>query len=100
MDKRLAFQTVAQTTDAQGGYTEVWSTSTTLWGQLKPLKGYEKFQFSQNETQVTHEAIVRYTTGITTGMRFTFDSRTFYIKEILNVDEAKVYLKILAMESV
>jgi SPP1 family predicted phage head-tail adaptor len=100
MDKRLVIQSISRTSDDQGGYTESWATLATVWGQLKPVKGYERFQLQQNMTPVTHDAIIRYRDDVTTRNRITYDSRTFHIKEVLNVDEANVYLKIKVVELV
>ncbi len=100
LDRRITLQSIARTSDSQGGYTEVWSDIASVWAQIKPVKGYEKFQAMQNETPVSHDIIIRYRSGVTTKNRFTYDSRTFHIKEVLNVDEAGVYLKIKAIEMV
>jgi SPP1 family predicted phage head-tail adaptor len=100
LDKKLTIQQVTRTSDSQGGYTEAWTTLAAVWGQLKPTKGYERFQSQQNETPVSHDVIIRYRAGVTTKNRFTFDSRIFHIKEVINVDEANVYLKMRAIEIV
>lgn len=98
MDRRITLQSITRTADSQGGFTETWADVATVYAQIKPIKGYERFQFAQNETLVSHEIISRYRAGITTKMRLTFDDRVFYIKEVLNIEEANAYLKIIAME--
>lgn len=98
LDKRLTLQTVTRTSDSQGGYTDTWATLATVWGQLKPVKGFERFQNQQNETPVTHDVLIRYRAGVTTANRFTYDARVFHIKEVINIDEANVYLKMKAIE--
>lgn len=98
MDKRVKLQTITRTADSQGGFTEAWADTVSLWAQIKPMKAYEKYQFAQNATPASHEIMIRYRAGVTNKMRFEYDSRYFYIKEVLNIDESNSYLKITAME--
>jgi len=100
LDRLLTLQSVTRTTDSQGGYTDSWANGVSLWGQLTPKRGYERLQLNQVTTAVTHEIIIRYRTGITTAQRFVHNSRVFNIKEVLNIEEADVYLKITAVEMV
>lgn len=98
LDKKLAIQTLTQVSDSQGGFTETWTTGVSVWGQIKPTKAYERFISQQNETPVSHDIIVRYRAGLNNKARFVYDARIFNIKEIINVEEASVYLKIKAVE--
>lgn len=100
LDRKITLQSITRISDSQGGFTETWADVVALWAQIKPLKAYEKYQFSQNATNATHEVMIRYRAGVTNKMRFIYDNRTFYIKEVLNIEEADAYLKITAMELV
>ena len=97
-DKRITLQSVAQTTDNQGGYTDVWSDGDTVWAFIEPIKGYEKFQNAQMETPVTHKITIRYNSTATTAKRVKYGSRFFNIVEMINIDEADAYMKITAVE--
>ena len=98
MDKRITIQTVTQTTDNQGGYTEAWATLATVWASIEPIKAYEKFQAAQLQTPISHKIMTRYRSGITTAQRISWSSRIFNIKEVINVNEANAFLKIIAIE--
>lgn len=98
MDKRIELQSVTRVSDSQGGYTETWATYATVWAEIKPVKGYEKFQAMQNATPVTHNLVIRYRSGVTTAHRVLFGSRVFHIKEVLNIEEANSFLRIAAIE--
>jgi SPP1 family predicted phage head-tail adaptor len=98
MDKRIALQVVTQTSDGQGGYTESWATTATIWAEIKPQSGYVKFQAFQNENPTSHDITIRYRNDITIAKRFLFGSRVFLIKEIINIEEASVFMRIKAVE--
>lgn len=98
MKHRIALQAVSQASDSQGGYTETWATYATVWAYVRPVKGYERFQADQLQTPVTHKVTLRYRSDVTTAHQFIYDSRTFVIKEALNIDEANQYLELKAIE--
>jgi SPP1 family predicted phage head-tail adaptor len=98
MDKQVTIQSVTQTTDDQGGFTEAWATFATVWAYVRPVKGYERFQAQQLQTPVTHKLTVRYLAGVTTKHRILFDSRVFEIKEVINVEEQNAFLELICIE--
>ncbi|WP_169331897.1 phage head closure protein [Zavarzinella formosa] len=98
MDKRVAIQSVTRVSDGQGGFTDSWATDATVWANVNPTKGWEKFQAQQTQTPVTHKITIRYRSGITTKQRVLFGSRVFNIKEALNPDEANAFLELQAIE--
>jgi SPP1 family predicted phage head-tail adaptor len=98
MDKRVSLQTVTQSTDSQGGYTDSWATTATVWASIEPLKGYEKYQAMQMETPITHKVMTRYDSRITTAKRLLYGSRIFNIKEAINEGEQNTFLRLLCTE--
>ena len=96
MDKRITFEQVAETPDGGGGFTNAWSTVATVWASVKPISGREKFQAEQMETPIAHKVICRYRSDITTKNRFTYDGRTFNILDVIDLEERKAFLKIMA----
>jgi SPP1 family predicted phage head-tail adaptor len=97
-NKRLEIQSVIQAADGQGGYTDTWTSTAKVWGSIEPVKGYEKFQAMQLETQITHRIHIRFRTGITTKHRIVYDKRVFDIKEVINLDEDNLFLRLMAVE--
>lgn len=99
MRQKISIQTNTQTTDGQGGFTESWATDATVWASIEPAKAYEKFQAAQMDTPITHNIMIRYRSGVTTKKRLLYGSRVFDIKEVINIDEANAFLKIIAIEN-
>jgi len=64
-----------------------WSTFATVWAEVKPVSGGERFSMGQERANVTHEIRIRYLAGILPNMRvqFTRDdvTHTFQIHNIL-----------------
>jgi SPP1 family predicted phage head-tail adaptor len=98
MNKRVALQSVTQTGDGQGGFTESWATVASVWASIEPVKGWEKMQAMQMQTPVTHNVTVRYDSRIATAKRLLYGSRVFEIKECLNDMEESVMLKLKCLE--
>jgi len=88
MNRRVAIQSVTQTTDGQGGVTEAWATASTVWCEISPINGYERIEAMKMASPVTHKVTMRYYAGITTKHRLLYGSRVLHIKEIINKDES------------
>lgn len=95
---RIEIQSVTQTADGAGGYTESWATVATVWASIEPANGREKWMAMQTETYMTHVIMCRYQSSITTAKRILFGARKFDIVEVLNIEERNAALKITAIE--
>lgn len=95
---RVAFEATTQTSDNAGGFTEAWATVATVWAKIEPARAYERFVSMQTETHVTHKITCRYNSAIATAKRATYDSRTFDVTGIINVDEANQYMILTVVE--
>jgi len=98
LNKRVIIEQVARATDAIGGSTETFTTFATVWAQIKPLTGNERFFSQRVEPNVTHMLKIRHRTGVTTEMRIKFGTRIFEIQSIINPDERNEVLNIMAVE--
>jgi SPP1 family predicted phage head-tail adaptor len=98
--KRLELQTITETADGGGGFTETWTKVTIIWGSIKPLDARERLRAMVLETPITHKIMLRYRTDITTKSRLLFGTRIFNVREVINIDERNKYLEILAEENV
>jgi SPP1 family predicted phage head-tail adaptor len=96
--KRVTIQNCTRVSDGQGGFDETWNDGSTVWAQIEPLKSYERFQAMQMQTPVTHRITMRYTDEITSASRIKFQSRIFWVKEVLDEEERKRFLTIKAIE--
>lgn len=99
MDKRVTLQSVSRASDGQGGFTESWADTATVWAAFAPASGYEKMIAGQMKSEISHNVLMRYRPGVTTKMRIAWGARTFDIKEVINVDEANRTLKLKCVEN-
>lgn len=90
---------MSQVSDDQGGFTETWADAFTVWASVEPVSSRERLFSQQIQYQRSHKVIIRWRTGITQEMRFTFDSRTFQIKGVRRFDERRFYMIIDAEEN-
>jgi SPP1 family predicted phage head-tail adaptor len=97
---QVTIEEVTETRDSYGGVVESWSTFATVWASVGPIIGREYFASQQVQSEVSHKIRIRYLSGITTKMRVTFDSRTFRIESILNVDERNTEMLLMVTEAV
>lgn len=99
-DKRIIFQSLQEIADGGGGFKAQWTDILTSWAQIKPLKSYERFQAMQVETPVTHKIYMRYRNDmvINTKLRIKFGQRIFNVASVIDIDEQKAFLEILAVE--
>jgi SPP1 family predicted phage head-tail adaptor len=91
-------QTRTQASDGQGGYTDTWADTVTLWCSIEPLKGYERYQAGQMQTPVTHKLMMRYNANVTTDSRLKFGDRTLYVVEVIDQEERNRWLVVKAVE--
>ena len=96
---RLQIQAVSGTPDTFGEQTPVWTTIATVWGEVKPLMGKERFTAQQVQAEVTHSITVRHC-EISPAHRIKFGDRLFGILEVLRPSERQISLTIMAKEEV
>lgn len=99
----ITLQSVAETSDAMGGYSGVWSDIATIRAVIRPVKQFEKIQYGKMDSEVTHEIIVRYQSIFSNPLtsvkyRINFKNRQLEIVEAINLFEHNRYVKIIANE--
>ena len=100
LTKRIELQNVTQTFDAYRVPVNTWTTFATVWANITPLAGMEKFNAQQKTAELSHKITIRYNSTITPKSRVKFGSRIFEISEILNEDEGNVYMQLICKEAV
>jgi SPP1 family predicted phage head-tail adaptor len=90
----------ANTPTATGGYTKGAETSVTTWCGAKPLSQSESLLNGLQIGQRNYEFTLRYEQGttITQETKLTYETRTFKVASILEIDENKRVVKVLASE--
>ena len=100
---RLTIESFSGSQDSLG-YTDQgdtnWSTVTTVWGSVSPLRGNEVHRNDQQYADATHKIWIRAYDGLTTAHRFKFGSRVFGIIAILDTDERGIQQEIMVKEAV
>lgn len=98
----ITIQTTAQTRDAVGGITDAWSTHVNAWASIEPLQvgSRERLDAQKFTAEVTLLVKMRWQDGITPKMRISWDSRTFDILYLLNVEERDREAVLLVKETV
>ena len=89
---RITLQTLTNTADGQGGFTQSWADLTTIWGKLEPVSANERNFGERVEYQRSHKCVIRSRSDVVASMRVTFDSRTFQIKGVRRVDERRFFM--------
>ncbi|NBX02713.1 MAG: head-tail adaptor protein [Alphaproteobacteria bacterium] len=97
---KLLLQQEVRLSDGVGGYAKSWQNIAELWAEIKPVSGNEQLFAGQVQSTASHKVLLRYRSGITVGMRFVFDGRTFNIRSVFNVDERRDTLELLVQEGV
>lgn len=97
-NRRVTIQNLSLAPDGQGGFTESWTNSSTVWCSIEPYKGWERFQAGQLATPITHKIEMRYNRSLSTTSRLKFGTRYFEVKEALNRNEENRFLDIRAVE--
>lgn len=97
--RRVTLQTVSRLADGQGGYTEAWVDTLTVWASIEPVKAWEHYQAMQLETPVTHKIQMRYNATATSAKRLLYGTRVMDIKSVINLNEDNAFLEIRAVET-
>jgi SPP1 family predicted phage head-tail adaptor len=98
--KHVILQSEQQTPDGAGGYTLAWTNFATVWAEITPVTGDTVFVSGHLEAHITHKMTIRYLAGVTTDMRILWNSRTFNIRAVTNVEERNRVLELLVEEGV
>ena len=87
-DKLVDVQTKDESSGAEGGIIENWTTQNQMWAEIKPLGAKERVDAEQVKNVRTHRITMDfYSPGITAADRITWNSRTFNIIAVVNVGE-------------
>lgn len=81
---RVDIQQTIRTPDRAGGFTQNWSTLTTVWAEILPLSGKEVFEQMKSQSNISHKVTIRYRAGVTGVMRLKVGGTLYLIRAILN----------------
>ena len=98
MRQRITIQQTTESRTSSGAVTDSWGTYATVWADVIPVSGKEKFAAQEHHSEVTHRFRIRYNSGVTTKMRISYDSRIFNIRSVINLDERNRTTEMIAVE--
>lgn len=98
----VTFQEYSETgTDGYGQPTGSWgnlSTDPTEWVNINPVSNQTAERAHQLYSEATHRVLLDYRSDIVRTMRFTYDSRTFWIGYVRDLYERHITLELLVTE--
>lgn len=99
LNKRITITRPITSTSASGQTSiDKWEPWQSVWANIRPLRGTEKFEANQIGNSVSHKITIRYRDDIDEGMRLCYDQKELDIKTIINVREENRWLEIEAVE--
>jgi SPP1 family predicted phage head-tail adaptor len=96
---RVIFKEATETTDGQGGVTSTWSTVATVWAEIRPILGIERYFRGGTAPNITHLIKVRYRSDLSMNQRIYYGTRTFYIRGMRNLTERDKFLELTCEEA-
>jgi SPP1 family predicted phage head-tail adaptor len=95
---RITLQQKLITKDPEGIPMETWQDIVTIWAAVEPLRGREYFQAATVQSQNMIRFTTRYRKGITSEMRILYDSKSYDIQSIIDVNGRHQQLELMAKE--
>jgi len=94
---RVELQQVINSQDPQSGANiETWQPLATVWASIEPLSARDFIAAQAAHNQISARAVIRYRTGIKSGMRLLDDSALYQIEGVLpDKESGKEYLTLL-----
>lgn len=97
---KITLQTATETRDTDGSIINTWADTATVRAAVEPLVGREYWAAQQVNAERTVKFHIWYRSGVTPKMRVSYDSRTFDIKSVINVNERNRELVLMCEEVV
>jgi SPP1 family predicted phage head-tail adaptor len=95
---RITVQRNVTAGDGQGGTSSAWTAVATVWAEVAPMQGRELFAAQQVNALTSHKITMRYLAGLTAADRVLFGTRSFNIRQVINVDEVNRWHELIAEE--
>jgi SPP1 family predicted phage head-tail adaptor len=107
LNRRITLQQRSPAQDASGQQATTWTDLFTVWAGIEPLTARELLAGQAVNTEVSHKVTVRYRTELAlpvpaAALRASYASaagtRIFGIVGVLNIDERRAQIDLLASE--
>ena len=81
--ERVTVQQASESRNALGETVLSWATFAERWASVEGVSSREALAAGQQDVTITHRVRMRYVSGMTQGMRFSWRSRTLQIVSLL-----------------
>lgn len=96
---RVTIQAATITQDSRGQTVETWADVVTVWARCRQVSGREATLARQLHAEAEWRIDMRFRTGVTTQHRLVHGAHTLEILSLIDPDNRKRELTILAKES-
>ena len=87
MRSRLTLEAPVDVADDTGGVSRTYIAQASLWGEIMPASGTDRFVGERMEESITHAIRLRFQPGMTAAMRLRLGARVFFIHGVEDVGE-------------
>lgn len=92
----IYIQTLASTTDEEGGFSENWTSGSAIPAAIFPIQARQVMQYKSINVHATHLIKVRGLTVVSEKDRILFGSRIFEILTVENIQE-RDFIKVITV---
>lgn len=96
---RVTIQQRAATQDGFGEPSDTWTDIATVWANVQPLRGEERFTAQQMQAAIDHKVTMRYRAPLSAQNRLMFGARILDIESVVNIDERNRTLEVFCKEA-
>jgi SPP1 family predicted phage head-tail adaptor len=89
---RMTLEAPVDSLDEAGSTTRLYEPLASIWAQLAPSKGDDRFVASRQEDAISHIVRIRWRSDVTSQMRFSLGSRRLLIHSVYDADERRRFL--------
>lgn len=96
---RVQIQALSQVQDlATGEMLDTWTELATVWANVVPLRGQERFEAQQVQAELSHRVEMRYRPDVTSKNRLLYDGRILEIASVADFEERHRELNLMCVE--
>jgi SPP1 family predicted phage head-tail adaptor len=85
LDERITIESYTEANNAMGEPGKTWTTLATVWANVRPLRGSERFVAQQVHAERTLVFTIRHRSDIDETMRIVHDSDNYDIQALIEI---------------
>lgn len=89
---RLTLEAPIDTPDDAGSMARIYEPLASVWAQVTPSRGEDRFVASRQEEAITHMVRIRWRSDVVSQMRFALGSRRLHIHAVYDADARRRFL--------